>query len=195
MQQHFPWRWLLGLLMAAGLPACGSSTPPEDPAPPPLTVLEANELLANNVKAMAGKVKVDQNDPDKPLLEVDLSRTATASSHLEPFEKQLRLQVLNLNGTLVEDEGLEYLSKLSELRVLQLNGCRITDRGLEQLKGLTQLQELYLVNCVITDHGLEPLAGLTKLRLLKLEGNHVTKVGVAKLQKALPNTKITHTAK
>ncbi len=56
---------------------------------------------------------------------------------------------------------------------------------------MTELQHLWLQNMRVTDAGLEDLTGLTKLATLDLSGTQVTDAGVAKLQQALPNCKIT----
>ena len=65
-----------------------------------------------------------------------------------------------------------------------------TDVGLVHLKGLTKLQRLVLPR-QITDAGLAHIKGLTQLQVLNLGGTKITDAGVADLQKALPNCKIT----
>ena len=53
-----------------------------------------------------------------------------------------------------------------------------------------EVVEVFLRNTRITDAGLPHLAGLTALERLDLYDTEVTDVGVAKLQKALPNCAI-----
>ena len=53
-----------------------------------------------------------------------------------------------------------------------------------------EVVEVFLRNTRITDAGLPHLAGLTALERLDLYDTEVTDVGVAKLQKALPNCRI-----
>ena len=65
----------------------------------------------------------------------------------------------------------------------------LSDAELVHLKGLTSLKSLVL-GSDITDAGLVHLKGLTKLQKLFLSSTKVTDAGVAELQKALPNCKI-----
>ena len=60
------------------------------------------------------------------------------------------------------------LKRLTSLKVLDLGGAGITDANLQQLKQLVNLKEL------------------------SLDDNQVTAAGVAELQKALPDCKISH---
>ncbi len=76
---------------------------------------------------------------------------------------------------------------------LDLFEWNVTDTGLKELAGLKGLRELDLLECKqVTDAGLKELEGLKDLQELTLAGTKVTTAGVAKLQKALPNTKIIH---
>ena len=75
-------------------------------------------------------------------------------------------------------------------------GCREgAGEGLVHLKGLTNLQSLTLMgrfdnSSQITDAGLAHLKGLANLKKCNLLGTKITAAGVADLQKALPNCKI-----
>jgi hypothetical protein len=100
------------------------------------------------------------------------------------------LRSLNLSFNHITDVGSEYFDNLTQLRSLYLNGTKITDAGLKHIKGLTKLQNLELHQTAITDAGLEYLKGSTKLQELFLP-IQVSSSGIADLQKALPNTKIT----
>jgi Leucine-rich repeat (LRR) protein len=71
-------------------------------------------------------------------------------------------------ATDVTDSDLQLITIFSECKTLNLTNTQITDAGLEHLEGLKQLQNLYLAKTQVTD------------------------AGVAKLQKALPNCKISH---
>ena len=69
-----------------------------------------------------------------------------------------------------------------------------TDKQLAQkVKGLTNLEKLGLIGCSnITDAGLAHLKGLTTLKSLSLiDCKGITDAAVSKLEKALPNCKIT----
>lgn len=66
----------------------------------------------------------------------------------------------------------------------------MSDAGLIHISVLKDLTNLSLYNTPVTDAGLEHLVGLDKLATLNLSGTKVTAAGVAKLQKALPDCKI-----
>ena len=68
---------------------------------------------------------------------------------------------------------------------------QVNDAELEQLQRLTQLRSLYLDSTRVTDAGLENLRGLTRLQTADLRNTQVTEAGLTRLQKALPNCKIT----
>ena len=108
----------------------------------------------------------------------------------EPFPHSTgRDTPLNLPSSRPARTGAQ--SGLTQLRVLGLADNRITDEGLAHLEELTKLEQLDLEdNPEITDEGLEHLDGLIRLKVVDFLGTNVTKVGVSKLQKALPNTQI-----
>jgi Leucine-rich repeat (LRR) protein len=101
-----------------------------------------------------------------------------------------QLRRLDLVAMKITDAGLEHLKGLTQLQELNLSSTQITDAGLADLKTLTQLQKLDLSCTQATDAGLVYLEGLTQLQELNLWGTKVTAEGVKKLQKALPNCKI-----
>jgi hypothetical protein len=78
-----------------------------------------------------------------------------------------RLVGLSLQDTKITDLGLRTVSELSGLRVLNLGETAITDQGLRHLESMSSLRALHLVHCA-----------------------NVTSVGVARLQKMLPDCKI-----
>jgi len=92
----------------------------------------------------------------------------------------------------ITDAGLEHLKGMTKLTILDLREARVTNAGLEHLKDLPKLYFLSLGDTRVTDAGLEYVKGLTNLRTLNLRGTQVTDEGVKKLQRALPNCKITH---
>ena len=100
------------------------------------------------------------------------------------------LEELYLNNTRVTDAGLGHL-RGKKLRVLFLGDLRVSDAGLAHLAEMTTLQRLMLNGTHVTDAGLTHLYGLSNLKDLALEGTKITPEGFAKLQKALPKTKIT----
>ena len=97
-------------------------------------------------------------------------------------------------GGKVTDAELEQLLKgLENLEDLDLYRTNITDAGLEHVKVLKNLRYLNLHwQKKVTDAGLEYLKGLESLQHLDLRGTNVTDEGVNKLQRALPNCRISH---
>ena len=93
---------------------------------------------------------------------------------------------VSLEVTKITDAGLVHLKGMTELQKLNLSRSNITDAGLMHLKGLPNLQNLSLFGTKVTNAGLVHLKGLTELQELNLRD-----AGVADLQKALPNCKIT----
>ena len=58
------------------------------------------------------------------------------------------------------------------------------------LAGFSKLRRLVLNHTAVADDGLKHLAGLTKLQDVDLFRTKVTQEGIARLQKALPETRI-----
>ncbi len=168
---------------------------------------------AGEITNLGGRVIVDKQSPDKPVIFVDLESTKVTDAGLEHLEGFTKLQRLNLANTKVTDEGLQHLKELinlrrlnlahtkvigpglehlkglAQLQLLDLSGTQITNAGLEHLKGLTNVQMLYLKNTKVSDAGLEHLKGLTNLQMLDLSNTEVTdwSVGLKKLRQALPD--------
>jgi hypothetical protein len=102
-----------------------------------------------------------------------------------------KLQNLLLDDTRITSEGLRFLGNSSELRSLSLNGTQISDDGLAYLAGLTHLGNLHLHGTPITDDGLQRLEAIASLRYLELgENRGVTDAGVERLQRALPELRV-----
>ncbi len=95
------------------------------------------------------------------------------------------------SGTDATDCELADLERVRDVQMLDLSDSKVTDAGIEHLKGLVELEWLDLRNTKVTDAALKNLKGLPQLKLLRLAGTNVTTEGVAKLQQALPNCKIT----
>jgi RNA polymerase sigma factor (sigma-70 family) len=111
---------------------------------------------------------------------------------LEHLKGMTRLKDLNLSSTRVTDAGLRELRALTQLSGLTLSGTRIGGAGLAHLKALSgTLEYLDLQKTNLTDAGLAQLHGFGKLRQLNLTDTAVTDAGVEKLQKVLPQVKVT----
>lgn len=107
------------------------------------------------------------------------------------------LKYLNLVGRQITDNGLEQIAKFKQLKGLDLNAEKVSDDGLAQIAKLTKLHQLSLGTSGfsqdrmnITDEGLLHLQALKNLRFLQFNSSKVTRAGVDKLQKALPDCKI-----
>jgi hypothetical protein len=111
------------------------------------------------------------------------------------------LEVLNLVLTSVTGTGLKELAGLEKLRHLELS--KVTDEGLKgvaSLKNLTSLEIFsykdstdpeYAFEAKITDAGLKELSALKNLKTLDLgKCPQATEAGIAAMQKALPDCKI-----
>jgi hypothetical protein len=117
------------------------------------------------VEMLDGIVTVDDTQPDKPVVAV------------------------NLGVTCITDAELKELKEFKRLRRLDLSATPVTDAGLKELKGLTSLEELYLGSTQVTDAGLQELTELKNLRILEVSGTRVTDAGLTKLREVLPNLK------
>src|SRR5439155_1072506 len=87
------------------------------------------------LKTLGADVRVDDSRPDKPVVEIDLSRRALTDdnvTHLAPFTA---LKVLRLNDTEISSAGLAHLSGLTRLEKLDLSRTKIGDGGLRQRGG------------------------------------------------------------
>ncbi len=123
------------------------------------------------------------------LEELSLHRTHVGDAGLEHVQGLTQLRRLNLYATNISGSGLKYLKRLGRLEDLCLSKTKVSDLG--HLTALTHLRYLNLDNTQVTDAGLEPIEGFAKLERLDLCVTKVTAAGVAKLQQALPNCKIT----
>jgi len=101
------------------------------------------------------------------------------------------LLAAGVTATAFSDADLEKLAGFTSVGYLRLDATKITDAGLAHLKGLTNLRELFVGNPQITDEGLVHLKTLKGLTVLDLHGaDMVTDVGIADLEKALPNLEV-----
>jgi serine/threonine protein kinase/Leucine-rich repeat (LRR) protein len=143
---------------------------------------------------------------------IDLTDAKQITDAALGYLQNLRLKVLNLNGTRVSDAGFmhikdlsqleffcaEYvpltdrtisrLSRLTKLRVLDAGGWSVTDAGLAHLEQLVNLETLNLgeTGNAVTDAGLKHLRNLRRLKYLNLNGTRVTGAGLASLLEELP---------
>jgi Leucine-rich repeat (LRR) protein len=155
---------------------------------------------------LGGRLKIDDKDANKPIIEVhlpnakvtdaelalladwtelrllDLSGTKISDAGLASLKKLTRLETLTLPFTDINGDGLKFLAPLAQLKALDLNKTQITDASLASLKTHGKLQVLSLRDTEITDDGLRHLTPLSSLQRLDLSGTYVTDEGLPQLQ-------------
>ena len=130
----------------------------------------ANQQHAiDEIKRFHGKYDVDDKNPARPVVRVDLRYYDLSDDEVESFTK--------------------VLGALPGLRALEIKSAKMSDSGLAHLQNLTQLRQLSLEG-PITDAGLPHLKALRQLEVLSLKGTKVTDAGIQELQKALTNVKV-----
>jgi beta-lactamase regulating signal transducer with metallopeptidase domain/Leucine-rich repeat (LRR) protein len=158
------------------------------------------------IRKLGGKVTVDEKNPGKPVIDVELESTKVTDAWLEHlkglnqlhslilFQTQVtgtglvhlkslpRLEILFLTGTPVTDAGLVHLKDFPQLAMLSLTGTQVTDVGLVHLKGVKKLLVLDLTLTKVTNAGLKELGGLTQLRAIALSDTRVTDAGLEHLK-------------
>ena len=180
-----PWPDGLVLKAPAAAPAAAEAPLPTDFKP------GANEAKAVAALAKLG-VDVRPIAMNVPWTEANfrLQGSNITDAALAPLKDVLSLVDLNLATTKITDAGLANLKSLTNLGRLHLELTQTSDKGLEHLKGLSRLSYLNLYGAPVTDAGLEHLKALKSLRHLFLWQTKTTEAGVAKLQKVLPDLRI-----
>ena len=129
----------------------------------------------------------------KQLEYLGLASTQITDAGLKEVAKLRKLTELEFLAEQITDAGLKELAKLQQLEALRFDSCpKITDAGLKEVAKLEKLHFLILYRTEITDASLKEVAKMKQLKDLELGGTSVTKAGVAKLKKALPNCDIAH---
>ena len=90
----------------------------------------------------------------------------------------------------ITTNGLRILAKLTNIQKLEMVDCDIDDIDAKSLRHLVHLNRLNLSENPITDKSVEMLKSLTQLQVLGLAKTKVTKNGVAIIEAALPNCRI-----
>jgi len=123
---------------------------------------------------------------------LQLGSTNVTDAGLQHLQALGKLCVLNLGNTHITDTGLWQLQGLGNLRLLSLKHTQVTNEGLKHLCTLPRLSFLDLTETKVTDGGLADLEKLTQLQELRLRGTDVTDAGIRRLQRALPNRRISN---
>jgi hypothetical protein len=99
-------------------------------------------------------------------------------------------------GMQITDASAGVIAKLPNLKELYLCGVPLSDAGLRIIANAgLPLEKLYLDQTAISDAAMDALATLNRLWILSVQGTAITDLGVAKLQRALPNCRISHSQK
>ena len=169
MRKFILWTLMLGLLSVSPM-WCWTAEPQTD-----------QDQVVAEINKLGGKVFIDENNLDKPVIGVNLELCRYPSSQIDSVLEHLKLfqqlKTLNLKSSYVSEAGLEHLKELTQLQSLDLSITKVTDAGLESLRGLTQLQNLDLYFTKVTDAGLEHIKGLNQLKMLQLGGRKSLMLG------------------
>jgi Leucine-rich repeat (LRR) protein len=134
------------------------------------------------------------------LRRLDISSSRIADAGIEPFRAHQKLEHLSLRATNLTDETLRHLAQIKTLTRLDLHGSGLPGSdtgavfsiaGLEQLKSLPRLETLWLTNFDIPG-GYGGLKELQHLRELTFMMCNVTDQELELLERALPDTNISH---
>jgi hypothetical protein len=126
------------------------------------------------------------------LQELWLDCAEVTDSELRHLACLTNLRVLKLSYGQVTDSGLARLNGLKQLEEMELDRTKITDAGLKSIGGFRHLRRLSLSDTAITDAGLVELCGLEHLENVYVFCPKLTRVGVERLQRALPKCEIHH---
>ncbi len=124
----------------------------------------------DRIQSFHGKFEVDEQQPGKPVVRVDLRYYEVSDDELANFAQVLKA--------------------FPRLATLEFKSPKITDAGLVPLFKLSQLKNLTLENTALTDAGLAQLQVFTQLEKLNLKGTKVTDAGVTAIQQQLPQLKV-----
>jgi hypothetical protein len=125
------------------------------------------------------------------LVDLDLRGTAISDEGLAHLSGA-GIKNLILDNTKVSSSGLGLLAQCPSLSSVSLSNTLVDDAGIEHLASLPGLRMLDLEGAPITDDALRRLESVSSLQYLRLGGNRgVTDDGVARLQAALPELKVT----
>jgi hypothetical protein len=174
---------------------------------------------AARAEQLGGRVTWSEGRTERHVIALSLAGTGVDDAQLGTFTPWWwqfpELSDLDLTGTAITDEGLAHLSgagiqnlKLGDTKItshglaalancpalssVSLSKTQVDDSGVEYLIALPELRGLSLEGTPITDAALRRLESVTSLRYLRLGDNRgVTEAGVAALEEALPELKVT----
>ncbi|MDC0934641.1 hypothetical protein OAS39_00030 [Pirellulales bacterium] len=101
------------------------------------------------------------------------------------------LRELCLDENPLRDIGLSHIASMPNLEKLGLCDSLITDEGIKHLVSLPSLVYLTILDCEgISDSSIEYFAEMQSLKNLELYGTKLTRDGIDRLRKAVPNCQI-----
>ena len=122
------------------------------------------------------------------VVELELAETTVGNDAMPHIAGMPGLERLNLWLTQVDDAGLKHLQGRSGLTSLNLdNVAGITDASMPIVASLPRLTFLHLGGTAVSDAGLPALYPLQGLQTLFLTRTAVSRQGIAKLQRAIPD--------
>jgi internalin A len=151
--------------------------------------LESLHLSSNRNITDAGLVSVGRL-PRLETLRISNTQVRRDFGHLA---WPMKLLVLDLGDTSVDDTGLQQLEGCTRLSTLNLSGTNVTDSGMDDLRRIAALEILYLRGLPVSDAGLMKLGNLCKLKRIYIKGTNVTPIGVAAFKKAHPTIELFET--
>jgi hypothetical protein len=100
---------------------------------------------------------------------------------LAPFRCSLKMEVLSVSGSRIDDASLACLRGMPNLKSLDISDTRVTSRGMAELAGLKSLTTVLLNGVSIDDDSLRHLSGMQALRLLELRNTPIGDAGLVHL--------------
>jgi hypothetical protein len=131
-------------------------------------------------------------DDQKRIIGVNLSERRVTDADLVHLSGLPHLQELDLTRTRITGVGLVSIKDSTALRRLYLTDTKVDDSSIAHLKGMKALALIGLSGTRITDASLDHLRELTELKQVFCLGTGVTDAGVEKLQRSLPECRVTH---
>ncbi len=129
----------------------------------------------------------------REVFRLDLSNTDITDSGLRHLARMKGVRILVLANTRISDDGLLHLTRL-DLWTLDLSNTEVSDAGVRNL-GTMQLGELYLQNTKVTDSALVELQRWRDPCEIDVRGTKVTKEGLSRLRRTLPDIRIVEEGK
>lgn len=116
---YFGAAWgMLGLVRSV-------STPPDTPA--------RRQTAFDEIRGFHGKYELDESQPDKPVVLVDLRYYDTEDAQFANIAKALtafpKLATLKIKSAKMTDAGLAHFKALTQVKELHLEGTKVTDAG------------------------------------------------------------------